>query len=106
MCNLYSIRPSRSQLVRYFQVSDNRTVQMMPMPAIFPSYNAPVVRVADDGEREIVMMSWGFVFLQKGKAPRRVTNVRDDKIQASRFWVGSFEERRCLVPATSFCEPN
>ena len=24
-------------------------------------------------------MSWGFVLLQKGKAPKRVTNVRDDK---------------------------
>ena len=48
-------------------------------------------------------MSWGFV-LQR--APRRVTNVRDDKIMESRFWRGSFEERRCLVPAASFCEPN
>ena len=76
------------------------------MPSIFPGYSAPVVRVAEDGEREIVMMSWGFVLLQRDKAPRRVTNVRDDKILASRFWVGSFEERRCLVPATSFCEPN
>ena len=51
-------------------------------------------------------MSWGFVLLQNGRAPRRVTNVRDDKILESRFWRGSFEERRCLVPATSFCEPN
>jgi putative SOS response-associated peptidase YedK len=46
------------------------------------------------------------VLLQKDRAPRRVTNVRDDKILESRFWRGSFEERRCLVPATSFCEPN
>ena len=35
-----------------------------------------------------------------------MTNVRDDKILTSRFWKSSFEERRCLVPATSFCEPN
>jgi putative SOS response-associated peptidase YedK len=32
--------------------------------------------------------------------------VRDDKILASSFWKASFEERRCLVPASSFCEPN
>ena len=51
-------------------------------------------------------MSWGFVLLQNGRAPKRVTNVRDDKILKSKFWRGSFEERRCLVPATSFCEPN
>jgi putative SOS response-associated peptidase YedK len=30
----------------------------------------------------------------------------DDKILASKFWKKSFEERRCLVPATSFCEPK
>ena len=51
-------------------------------------------------------MSWGFVLLQNGRAPKRVPNVRDDTILKSKFWRGSFEERRCLVPATSFCEPN
>jgi putative SOS response-associated peptidase YedK len=48
----------------------------------------------------------GRELVQNGRAPRPVTNVRDDKILASRFWRSSFEERRCLVPATSFCEPN
>ena len=45
-----------------------------------------MIRKADDGERELLSMSWGFVLLQDGKAPRRVTNVRDDKILTSRFW--------------------
>jgi putative SOS response-associated peptidase YedK len=65
-----------------------------------------IVRKAADGEREFVTMSWGFVLFQPGKAPRRVTNVRDDKILASRFWKPSFEQRRCLVPASSYCEPD
>lgn len=51
-------------------------------------------------------MSWGFILLQNERASRRVTNVRDDKILVSKFWRKSFEERRCLVPATSFCEPK
>lgn len=51
-------------------------------------------------------MSWGFVLLQPGKAPRCVTNVRDDKILTSRFWRPGFETRRCLVPASSYCEPD
>jgi putative SOS response-associated peptidase YedK len=33
-------------------------------------------------------------------------NVRDDKLRISDFWRDSFEGRRCLVPASSFCEPN
>ncbi len=35
-----------------------------------------------------------------------MTNVRDDTILISLFWKPSFEQRRCLVPASSFCEPN
>ena len=93
-------------LARFFRVSHNRSVVFDPLPAIFPGHVAPVVRQNTDGEREVGLMSWGFVLLQKERAPRRVTNVRDDKIFESRLWRGSFEERRCLVPASSFCEPN
>ena len=70
-----------------------------------PGYRAPVVRKALDGERELVVLNWGFVLLQKDKAPKRVTNIRDDKAQ-SKFWRTSFEQRRCLVPASSYCEPK
>jgi hypothetical protein len=39
------------------------------------------------------------MLVRNERATRRVTNVRDDKILECRFWRGSFEERRCLVPA-------
>jgi len=106
MCNLYSLNKKRDMVARFFRVAHNRAAAFKPTGAIFPRHIAPVARAAEDGEREIVTMSWGFMLLQKDKAPRPVTNVRDDKILASRFWRSSFEERRCLVPATSFCEPN
>ena len=106
MCNLYSMTRSREAILRLFRVSDNRAGEIKPQPSIFPAYTAPVVRTAADGERELVSMSWGFVLLQTGKAPRRVTNVRDDKIVTSKFWKSSFEQRRCLVPASSYCEPD
>jgi len=93
-------------VARFFRISHNRAVIFEPTSAIFPRHKAPVVRQASDGERELVLMSWGFMLLQNGRAPRPVTNVRDDKILTSSFWKSSFEERRCLVPASSFCEPN
>jgi putative SOS response-associated peptidase YedK len=74
--------------------------------AIFPRHVAPIVRQSEDGEREIVLMSWGFMRLEKGRAPRPVTNVRDDQIRTNLFWRDSFQKRRCLVPASSFCEPQ
>ena len=106
MCNLYSLNKKRDAVARFFRVSHNRPAAFEPLSAIFPRHMAPVVRQAADGEREVVMMSWGFMLLQKGRAPRPVTNVRDDKILTSTFWKPSFQARRCLVPASSFCEPN
>ena len=64
------------------------------------------MRKAPDGERELINLNWGFILLQKDRAPRRVTNVRDDKILLSKFWRPSFEQRRCLVPASAYCEPK
>ena len=106
MCNLYSLNKKRDAVARFFRVSHNRSAAYEPASAIFPRHVAPVVRESADGEREIVTMSWGFMLLQKERAPRPVTNVRDDTILTSSFWKSSFKERRCLVPASSFCEPN
>jgi len=105
MCNLYSVRTSRAALARRFMLSDNRMAAFEPLPAIFPAHMAPIIKLSADGERELVMRSWGFVLLREGYAPKRVTNTRDDKVQ-TKFWKDSFEKRRCLVPATAFCEPD
>lgn len=105
MCNLYSFRRSRAEVARLFRITDNRVPAELPdLPAIFPGHVAPIVRADDDG-RELVMMRWGFPRLQPGRAPRPVTNTRDDNVR-SPFWRDSVAHRRCLVPASSFCEPN
>lgn len=105
MCNLYSMTRAREAVLRLFRVSDNRAEQFETQSAIFPGYRAPIVRKGPDGERELAVMNWGFMLLQEGRAPKRVTNTRDDKVQTG-FWKPSFEQRRCLVPASSYCEPN
>lgn len=106
MCNLYSQTKDRNALKAYFRVGDNRCAELKPQAAIFPKTVAPVVRLASDGERELVPMMWGFPLLRKGYAPKPVTNVRDDTVLTSPFWRPSFEARRCLVPASSYCEPD
>ena len=105
MCNLYSVKTSRAALARKFMLSDNRMAAFEALNAIFPGHMAPVIKQSTDGERELVMRSWGFILLRDGYAPKRVTNTRDDKID-TKFWKDSFEHRRCLVPATAFCEPD
>jgi putative SOS response-associated peptidase YedK len=106
MCNLYSNTRSRDAIRSLFRISDNRAYGFEPMPAIFPKSVAPIVRLAANGEREMVPATWGFPLLREGYAPKPVTNVRDDTVLTSRFWRPSFDARRCLVPASSYCEPD
>lgn len=106
MCNLYAQTRSRDEIRGLFRVSDNRAYGFEPLPAIFPRSVAPIVRLASDGERELVPMTWGYPLIRKGLAPKPVTNVRDDTVLTSPFWRPSFEARRCLVPASSYCEPD
>lgn len=106
MCSLYSNLSPRGPLLKKFGVSDNRGETFDLKDAIFPGQMAPVIRITAEGDRELVNMTWGFFLNQKGKAPRRVFNTRDDKVLQSPFWKDSFAQRRCLVPATSFAEPK
>jgi putative SOS response-associated peptidase YedK len=111
MCNLYSSLMAPDAMRQLFDVRPglDRLGNHAPQPAIFPRYDAPVVRLTNDGEREAVRMHWGFLMPQVGKSgqpimPKAVNNARDDKVRSSSFWRSSFEERRCLIPASSFCE--
>jgi hypothetical protein len=68
---------------RLFRIPHNRSFDFEPFDAVFPGRTAPVIRQLADGDRELSMMSWGFVLLQDGRAPKRVNNTRDDKARTS-----------------------
>jgi putative SOS response-associated peptidase YedK len=89
-----------------FRVLPNRRAVAKPVNAIFARHMAPVLRQSKDGERAIVLMSWKFLRLETARAPNPVTNVRSDQIKAKPFWRDSLPKRRCLVPASSLCQPN
>ena len=111
MCNLYSMTRSHDALRQLFRVRPERSHlgNQPPLPAIFPRHEAPVLRLVD-GAAELVPMHWGFPMPQTSKRtgepilPKPINNARDDKVRTSPFWRESFETRRCLVPASSFCE--
>ena len=112
MCNLYSNTIPSEAMRQLFDVAveRDRLGNAEPLPAIYPKHVAPVVRKSEDGDRELVPLSWGFRTTKKSKKtgaiiqPGAWNNARDDKVRFSGLWKGSFEDRRCLVPASSFCE--
>ncbi|MHA3980877.1 SOS response-associated peptidase [Halovulum sp. GXIMD14794] len=112
MCNLYSATTAQQAMRQLFSVAPgrDRLGNFEPLPAIYPNYDGPVVRKAEDGERELVSLAWGFRTTNRSKKtgnlikPNAWNNARDDKLQRASLWKESFQKRRCLVPGSSFCE--
>lgn len=82
--------------------------QLTAATGSLPQRVAPVVGVAPDGVRELVNMRWGFpppsIPSSKPRKPY-LTNVRNTD---SRYWQTYLKkpEHRCLVPETSFADPD
>ena len=107
MCNLYSMTKGQAAIRQLTKAMIDHTGNLEPLPAIFPNRMAPVVRHAAEG-RELLMMRWGFPPPSiPGQKPRNpyLTNCRKTD---SRYWATYLKktEHRCLVPATSFAEPD
>jgi putative SOS response-associated peptidase YedK len=130
MCNLYGMRAQRSEVVAAVRAMYDRNNNQPPMPGIWPDYSAPVV-VKGDGGREVRDMRWGmpsskkalleaaqkraskleakgtefdFAELLKMEPDKGTTNVRNTASAHWKAWLAP--KHRCLVPFTSFSEPD
>ena len=78
-----------------------------PLPAIYPDYLAPVVRL-EKGERIMANARWGLpspAFALKGRnSDSGITNARNTASSHWKRWLGP--ANRCLVPFTCFAEPE
>lgn len=106
MCNLYNITTTREAIIQWTRAMTDRTGFNEPSRDIYPGTLAPVVRVGADGQREIAPLTWGMPSppaYVKNYDPG-VTNIRNTSSPHWRRWLGV--ESRCVVPITSFAEPN
>ncbi len=101
MCNLYSLTRTREELVNLFAITRDTIGDGFGFAAVYPDTLAPVVRMDEQGGRELGVMRWGFPPPPKA-GTRPVTNVRNVASPFWRNWLAP--EFRCLVPATAFCE--
>src|ERR1700736_3467847 len=131
MCNLYTQTKGQQAIIAFTRAMRDRTGNLPPLPGIFPDYQAPVVRNAPDGVRELAMLRWGMPSSQKAQldaATKRAdklrangktvdfdellkmepdsgtTNIRNTTSKHWKRWLGV--ENRCVVPFTSFSEFN
>jgi len=135
MCNLYGHTKGQAAIRAVVRdMAWDRTGNLPPLPGIFPDYPAPIVREAAEGGRELVMVRWGmpsssqalyqaasrradklrakgkvlddaaFKDLVANEPDGGTTNIRNTSSKHWLRWLGP--ENRCLVPFTSFAEPN
>ena len=131
MCNLYSMTTNRAAVLAIVKAMEDRNNNQPPQPGIFPDYPAPIVAVAEDGHREMRDARWGLPSSKKAlfdAATKRAgklrakgkevdfdlmlrmepdggtTNVRNTVSKHWSRWLG--QQHRCLVPFTSFSEPD
>lgn len=106
MCNLYNITTAREAIVQWTRAMTDRTGFNEPSRDVYPGTLAPIVRVGADGQREIAPLTWGMPSppaYVKNYDPG-VTNIRNTSSPHWRRWLNV--ESRCVVPITSFAEPN
>jgi len=131
MCNLYAIMKARAEAAAVARAMTDRNNNQPPMPGVYPDYPAPIVRRGADGGREMVDVRWGmpsskkalydaaakradklrakgqevdFNQLLRMEPDKGTTNIRNTSSPHWRPWLGP--NSRCLVPFTSFSEPD
>jgi len=129
MCNLYSVTSAVQAIIDLTNALRNLTGNLAPQPGVFPDYQAPIVRNAPDGARELAMARWGMPSSQSAlieSAKKRAakleakgqtvdfkqllrmepdigtTNIRNMSSRHWQRWLGV--ENRCVVPFNSFSE--
>jgi len=130
MCNLYNVTTNQEAIRRMFRIDLDNVGNLHPSLDVYPDRMAPIIRNTPAG-RELAMVRWGlpsssealfdatvkradklrakgkevdFDHLLKVEPDRGTTNVRNTK---SKHWTRWLEpENRCLVPVTSFAEPD
>lgn len=106
MCNLYNMTTTSEAILQFTKAFDDNARWNEPSIDIYPGYKAPVVRVGQDGKREIARLTWGMPSppqFVKNYDPG-VTNIRNVASPHWRRWLGPAS--RCVVPFTSFAEPD
>lgn len=106
MCNLYNVTTTREAIIQFTRAFADKAGFNEPSLDVYPGYQAPIVRVTEEGQREIVRATWGMpsppAFV-KNYDPG-VTNIRNVSSPHWRRWLGPTS--RCVVPFISFAEPD
>ena len=105
MCGRYVNKLIGEAVFSFFEVNDIR-IAWRPRYNVAPTTEVPVIRLAEEGFREVVGMRWGlrpFWAKPDAKLPLMI-NARAETIAEKPAYRAAFKKRRCLVPASGYYE--
>ena len=104
MCSRYFLDADGNVIAYTFQVPVHERIRKRFN--IAPTQPAPVIRVDQEGVREVALLRWGLVpFWAKDPAVgTKMINARAEGLETKPAFRAAMRERRCLVPATGFFE--
>jgi putative SOS response-associated peptidase YedK len=104
MCSRYFLDADGNVIAHTFSVPLNEQVRRRFN--IAPTQEAPVVRAAADGGREIAMLRWGLVpsWANDIGVGTKMINARGESAAEKPAFREAMARRRCLVPASGFFE--
>jgi len=105
MCGRYSITTAPEAMRRLFKFK-NDTPNLRPNHNCAPTQSLPVIRLDEDGDRELVTLKWGLIpfWAKDAKIAYSTINARAETVAEKPAFRAAFKKRRCLIPADGFYE--
>jgi putative SOS response-associated peptidase YedK len=107
MCGRYTLtNPDPLRLRARFDILESVEAKEEPRFNIAPTDPVLAVRRTQEGARDLGRLRWGLVpgrWAEK-KGGRPLINARAETLETQPAFRGSFEQRRCLIPADGFYE--
>jgi len=104
MCSRYFLDADGNIIAYTFRVPEHDRIKKRFN--IAPTQDAPVIRAAEAGVREVAMLRWGLVpsWAKDVKIGSQMINARSETLSEKPAFRNAFRLRRCIVPATGFFE--
>ena len=104
MCSRYFLDDDGNVIAYAFRVPVHEGIRKRLN--IAPSQEAPVIRVREDGAREVAMLRWGLVpfWAKDPSVGSRMINARSETVMEKPAFRQAFRSRRCAIPASGFYE--
>lgn len=104
MCGRYTLRTPLRRVSELLNLS--LPFDLPPRYNIAPTQMAPLARIAEDGQREAVLASWGLIpsWARDPGIASTLINCRSETAASKPAFRAAMRQRRCLIPADGFYE--